>query len=125
MDDKFIVSLKVINTGKTTAKSVIIKGGSPSGLKVIEDDTKRYDLTSIAPGEQKEYRIALKAEEEGNYQINLTTVYSGNDIGILSSSEIITVANKGINYLYLIIPITVILIGFALFTMKKHREYKY
>ena len=124
INDKIMVGVRVINTGKAQAKSVLIDGTPPLGLKVVDGDLRQV-YESIAPGEQKEYRVVLKSEEMGNYSINLRTVYSDNAIGILSSSEIITVANNDNNYFYLIIPIVGILIGFALFTIKKHKEYKY
>ncbi|MCZ7397442.1 MAG: hypothetical protein O8C59_02900, partial [Candidatus Methanoperedens sp.] len=85
----------------------------------------RQVYESIAPGEQKEYRVILKADEAGNYSINLRTIYNDYSIGVSSSSGTITVTGKEKNYLYIIIPVTAMVLGFVMFTIKKHKEYKY
>ena len=123
-EDPFKVSIRITNTGKAQAKSVLIDGTTPIGLRVIEGDLRQV-YESIAPGEQKEYRVILKADEAGNYSINLRTIYNDYSIGVSSSSGTITVTGKEKNYLYIIIPVTAMVLGFVMFTIRKHKEYKY
>ena len=123
-EDPFKVSIRITNTGKARAKSVLIDGTTPIGLRVIEGDLRQV-YESIAPDEQKEYRVILKADEAGNYSINLRTIYNDYSIGVSSSSGTITVTGKEKNYLYIIIPVTAMVLGFVMFTIKKHKEYKY
>ncbi len=123
-EDSIKVSIKVTNTGKAPAKSVLVDGTPPLGLAVSEGDFRQV-YESIAPGERKEYRVVLKADEAGNFAINLRTVYSDNEIGAESASDAITVMNREKNYVYIILPLTSILAGFVIFTIKKHKEYKY
>lgn len=123
-DDLIKVSVKISNTGKAPAKSILIDGTPPLGMEITQGDLRQvYD--SIAPAEAKEYRVALKPKEAGNYSINLRTLYNDDTIGFSSVSEQINVTQKERNYLYILVPIIIIITGIVLFTIKRHREYSY
>ncbi len=123
-DDLIKATVKITNTGKAPAKSVLAEGTPQLGMEVIEGDLRQvYDI--IPPMESKEYRVGLKATEAGNYSIHLRTTYNDDVIGTPSDSETITVTEKERNYLYILGPIVIILIGIVLFTIKRHKEYSY
>lgn len=123
-DDTIKVTVKITNNGRAAAKSVLICGTPPLGMEVIEGDLRQvYD--SISPMESKEYRVGLKATETGNYSIRLRTTYNDDAIGVSSTSEPIVVTQKEQNYLYILIPIIIIIVGIVLFTIRRHREYSY
>jgi len=123
-DDLIKVSVKITNTGKAPAKSVLIDGTPPLGMEIAQGDLRQvYD--SIAPAEAKEYRVTLKPKEAGNYSINLRTLYNDDTIGFSSVSEQINVTQKERNYLYILVPIIIIITGIVLFTIKRHKEYSY
>jgi uncharacterized repeat protein (TIGR01451 family) len=123
-DETIKATVKITNTGKAPAKSVLVEGTPQLGMEVTEGDLRQvYDI--IPPMESKEYRVGLKATEKGNYSIQLRTTYNDDVIGTLSDSEIITVTGKEGNYLYFSIPIMIFIIGIVLFTIKRHREYSY
>lgn len=123
-DGTIKATVKINNTGKATAKSVLVDGIPPLGMEAVEGDLRQvYD--SIAPADAKEYRVTLKPKEPGNYTIHLRTVYNDNEAGVPSESETITVTEKQGNYLYFLLPIMIFIIGIVLFTIKRHREYSY
>lgn len=124
IDDSIKASVKITNTGKAPAKSVLIDGTPPLGMEIAQGDLRQvYD--SIAPAEAKEYRVTLKSKEAGNFSINLRTLYNDDTIGFSSASEQITVTQKERNYLYILVPIIIIIAGIVLFTIKRHKEYSY
>lgn len=112
------VNIRITNTGDAAAESVYVKGELPQGLEVIEGDTTRY--YKIDPGESKEYTFTLKPRKPGNYSISLKI----ND-GITAISSPLVVTKNEKDYLYIIIPIGIIVIGIALFTLKRYKEYSY
>jgi uncharacterized repeat protein (TIGR01451 family) len=116
--------IRITNIGKAQAKSVLIDGQPPEGMKVVEGDLRQV-YESINPGEQKEYKVVLKAEDPGNYSINLRTVYNDRPAGTISRSESININKKEQNYIYIIVPIALVIIVIAVFTIKKHKEYAY
>lgn len=117
-------TVKITNIGKAPAKSVLVEGTPPMGMEVIEGDLRQvYD--NIPPMESKEYRVGLKATETGNYSIYLRTTYNDDGIGTPSDSEPIIVTQNERNYLYIFIPIIIIIAGVVLFTIKRHKEYSY
>ncbi|MDP2846448.1 MAG: hypothetical protein Q8N79_10325, partial [Candidatus Methanoperedens sp.] len=123
-DDSIKATVKITNTGKAPAKSVLVDGTPPLSMEVIEGDLRQvYDI--IPPMESKEYRVGLKAIETGNYSIHLRTTYNDDAIGTPSDSETITVTQKERNYLYILVPIIIIFTGIVLFTIKRHKEYSY
>lgn len=63
-DDLIKADIRITNTGKAHAKSVLIDGTPPLGTTSVEGDFRQvYD--AIAPGEVKENRVILKAQERG------------------------------------------------------------
>jgi uncharacterized repeat protein (TIGR01451 family) len=126
IDDSIEATIRVTNTGRAYARSVVVDGTPPYGMEVIEGDLRKvYYDGGIAPGETKEYRVALKATEAGNFTINLRTVYNDNQIGITVDSEPITVTETEKNYLYVVLPLVVAAFGLVTFAIKRHREYSY
>lgn len=123
-DDLIKVDIKITNIGNASAKSVRIKGTPPLGMEVVDGNIIK-DYESINPGSIEQYRFTLKAKESGNSTIHLITVYNDNEGGVPSDSEPITVTQKERNYLYILIPIIIILAGIVLFIIKRHREYSY
>ncbi|MFZ2411865.1 MAG: BatD family protein [Candidatus Methanoperedens sp.] len=117
-------TVKITNTGKATAKSVRVKGNVPLGMEVIDGNLIK-DYEGINPAGIEEYRFTLKATEAGNYTIHLITVYNDNEAGMPVDSETITVTEKERNYLYILVPIIIIIAGIVLFTIKRHKEYSY
>jgi uncharacterized repeat protein (TIGR01451 family) len=123
-DEPIKADVRITNTGKASAKSVLIDGLPPMGTTVVEGDFRQvYDV--IAPGEQKEYRVVFKALEEGNFSINLRTVYNDYPTGSLTNSQWIIATRKEGNNLFIILPIILIIIGVAIFMIKRHKEYSY
>ena len=123
-DEPIKADIRITNAGKASAKSVLIDGSPPIGTIVVEGDFRQvYD--DIAPGEQKEYRVVFKAQEEGNFSINLRTVYNDFPTGSLTNSGHITATRKEGNNLYIILPIFFILMGVVMFAIKRHKEYSY
>lgn len=123
-DELVKADIRITNTGKAHAKSVLVDGTPPLGTTVVEGDFRQvYD--AIAPGEVKEYRVILKVVEEGNYSINLRTVYNDDPTGSPTNSEMITVTKKEGNQLYIILPIIFIIMGVVILTIKRHKEYSY
>lgn len=123
-DEMIKADVRITNTGKAHAKSVLVDGAPPLGTTSVEGDFRQvYD--AIAPGEVKEYRVILKAQEEGNYSINLRTVYNDDPTGSSTNSERITVTRKEGSQLYIILPIILIIIGVVILTIKRHKEYSY
>jgi uncharacterized repeat protein (TIGR01451 family) len=123
-DELIKASIKITNTGKADAKSVLVEGTPPPGLEVIEGDLRQvYD--SIAPSDVIEYRVTLKAKEPGNYTLHLRTAYNDDEIGVSSESENIIVTEKEKNSLYIFLPVIIIIAGIVLFTIKRHKEYSY
>jgi uncharacterized repeat protein (TIGR01451 family) len=123
-DEPIKADVRITNTGKASAKSVLIDGSPPMGTTVVEGDFRQvYD--AIAPGEQKEYRVVFKAQEEGNFSINLRTVYNDYPTGSLTKSGQISATRKEGNNLFIILLIIFILMGVVMFTIRKHKEYSY
>ncbi len=116
--------ITITNNGTASSKSVLIEFISQPGIEIVDGDLiKRYD--NIAPTEIQQYRITLKAIESGNYSVRLRTDYNDAPSGVYSESEPITVTQKERNYLYILVPIIIIIVGIVLFTIKRHREYSY
>ncbi len=123
-DESIKATIKITNNGKAAAKSVLIDGTPPLGMNVVEGDLRQvYDI--ISPGETIENRVALKATEAGNFTIHLRAVYNDNPIGITVDSEPITVTETEKNYLYVVLPLVVVVFGLVTFAIKRHREYSY
>jgi uncharacterized repeat protein (TIGR01451 family) len=121
--EQITATVIINNTGKAPAKFVRIDFTPPIGLEIIEENLKIDD--NIQPGMPIERRITLKATETGNYKINLRTVYNDDPNGLISNSEPIVVTEKEGNYLYIFMPIIIILVGIVLFAIKRHKEYSY
>lgn len=122
--DLIKVTVKITNTGNAATKFVDIDFTPPGGMEVVENDLEKVP-NSIAPDESLSYRITLKAEEAGNYTIHLRTVYNDASAGMPSDSEQIVVSGKERSYLYILVPIVIIVAGLVLFTIKRHKEYSY
>ena len=123
-DETVKATVKITNTGKATAKSVLIEFIPQPGIEVVDGDLiKRYD--NIAPAEIQQYRITLKAIDSGNHSVRLRTDYNDAPFGVYSESEPITVTQKERNYLYILLPVIIIVVGIVLFTIKRHKEYSY
>jgi len=116
--------VKITNKGNVSAESILIKGTVPKGMEVIEGDL-RQAYTKIEPDESEEYSATLKAVESGNYSIQLKTSYSDDLTGSSTNSDPIIVTEKEKNYLYILIPALIIIVGIVLFIMKRHREYSF
>lgn len=116
--------VKITNKGNVSAESILIKGTVPKGMEVIEGDL-RQAYTKIEPDESEEYSATLKAVESGNYSIQLKTSYSDDLTGSSANSDPIIVTEKEKNYLYILIPVIIIIVGIVLFIMKRHREYRF
>ncbi|CAG0960783.1 Large cysteine-rich periplasmic protein OmcB [Methanosarcinales archaeon] len=116
--------VKITNKGNVSAESILIKGTVPKGMEVIEGDL-RQAYTKIEPDESEEYSATLKAVESGNYSIQLKTSYSDDMTGSSANSDTIIVTGKEKNYLYILIPVIMIIVGIVLFIMKRHREYRF
>lgn len=116
--------VKITNKGNVSAESILIKGTVPKGMEVIEGDL-RQAYTKIEPDESEEYSATLKAVESGNYSIQLKTSYSDDMTGSSANSDTIIVTEEEKNYLYILIPVIIIIVGIVLFIMKRHREYRF
>ena len=123
-DDSIKVDIKITNTGKAPATSVLIDGSVPSGLITTEGDLKQ-GYKKIDAGESEAYTVFLKAIEPGNYSINLKTFYNDDKEGTVSASKPITVTKNEKGYLYVIIPAAIIVIGVILFTVRRHKQYSF
>jgi uncharacterized repeat protein (TIGR01451 family) len=123
-NDPVKATIKITNTGKASAKSVLVEGTPQLGMEIIEGDLRQV-YGSIDPMDAREYRVTLKPKEPGNYTIHLRTIYNDNMTGVPSDSETIIVAQKERNYLYILAPIIIIIAGIVLFTIKRHKEYSY
>jgi len=123
-DELIKADIRITNSGKAHAKSVLVDGMAPLGTTAVEGDFRQV-FDAIAPGEVKEYRVILKAQEEGNYSINLRTVYNDDPTGSPTNSERITVTRKEGSQLYIIFPIIFIIMGVVILTIKRHKEYSY
>lgn len=122
--DRIKATVTINNTGKASTKFVDIDFTPPQGMEVVEDNLEKVP-DAIAPNESLNYRITLKANEAGNYTLHLRTVYNDASSGVASDSETIIVTQKEQNYLYVLVPIIIIIVGIVLFTVKRHREYSY
>ncbi len=124
VSDLIKAAITITNNGTASSKSVLIEFIPQPGIEVVDGDLiKRYD--NIAPTEIQQYRITLKAIESGNYSVRLRTDYNDAPSGVYSESEPITVTQKERNYLYILVPIIIIIVGIVLFTIRRHREYSY
>ncbi len=123
-NDLIKATVKITNTGNAATKYVDIDFTPPPGMEAIEENIRQVP-DSIAPNDPKEYRITLKANEAGNYTLHLRTVYNDDTSGTTSYSEPIVVIQKESSYLYIIVPIIIIVVGVVLFTIKRHREYSF
>jgi len=118
------VTMKITNNGNNSAESILIEGPIPKGMEVTKGDLRQV-YKKIEPGEFEEYSATLKAVEAGNYSIQLKTSYSDDSTGFSSSSESITITEKEKNYLYILIPSIIIIVGIVLFIRKRHKEYTF
>jgi uncharacterized repeat protein (TIGR01451 family) len=123
-DDSIKVDIKIINTGKAPATSVLIDGAVPSGLITTEGDLKQ-GYKKIDAGESEVYTVFLKAIEPGNYSINLKIFYNDDKEGTVSTSKPITVTKNEKGYLYVIIPVAIVLIGIVLVAVRRHKQYSF
>ncbi len=112
------VNVKITNKGDAAAESVYVEGAIPQGLMLVEGDTTHL-YYKINPEESKEYTFTLKAMKPGNYSVRLKV----NDRIVAISTLVATKNEKG--YVYIIIPIGIIVVGIALFTLKRYKEYSY
>ena len=117
-------TVKITNNGNISAESILIEGQIPKGMEVTEGDLRQV-YKKIEPGESEEYSASLKAVEAGNYSIKLKTIYSDDSTGFSSNSDTINITEKEKNYLYILIPTIIIIVGIVLFIMKRHKEYKF
>lgn len=123
-DEAVKVAVKITNNGNVSAESILIEGTLPKGLEVTEGDLRQV-YKKIEPGESEEYSATIKGVESGNYSINLKTIYTGNSTGYLSNSINIMVTEKEKNYLYILVPTILIIVGAALFIIRRHKEYSF
>jgi uncharacterized repeat protein (TIGR01451 family) len=123
-DDPIKVDVKITNIGKAPATSVLIDGAVPSGLITTEGDLKQ-GYKKIDAGESEVYTVFLKAIEPGNYSINLKTFYNDDKEGTISASKPITVTKNEKGYLYVIIPVVIVVIGIVLFAVRRHKQYSF
>ncbi len=123
-DDPIRVDVKITNIGKAPATSVLIDGTIPSGLITTEGDLKQ-GYKRIDAGESEVYTVFLKAIEPGNYSINLKTFYNDDKEGTVSASRPITVTKNEKGYLYVIIPVAIMVIGIILFAVRRHKQYSF
>jgi uncharacterized repeat protein (TIGR01451 family) len=117
-------TVKITNNGNSSAESVLIEGPIPKGMEKAEGDLRQV-YKKIEPGESEEYSATLNAIEAGNYSIKLKTSYSDDLTGFSSNSDIIIVTENEKNYLYIIIPAIIVIVGIALFVLRRHREYSF
>jgi uncharacterized repeat protein (TIGR01451 family) len=120
------VTVKITNNGNISAESILmdIDGSLPKGLEVTEGDLRQV-YKKIEPGESEEYSATLRGVGAGNYSIKLKTIYSDDSTGFSSNSESINITEKEKNYLYILIPAIIIIVGIVLFIMKRHKEYRF
>ncbi|VVB91891.1 Uncharacterised protein [uncultured archaeon] len=123
-DDTIRVDVKITNIGKAPATSVLLDGNVPSGLITTEGDLKQ-GYKKIDAGESEVYTVLLKAIEPGNYSIDLKTFYNDDKDGTVSTSKPITVTKNEKGYLYIIIPVVIIVIGIVLFAVRRHKQYSF
>lgn len=119
--------VKIINNGNASAESVLIEGLVPKGLELEEGDLRQL-YKKIESGEYESYSVILKAVDGGNYTVRLKTSYNDDTVGFATSSETISVTKKEknpVDYWYIILPITGLIVGVVLFTMNRHKEYRY
>jgi uncharacterized repeat protein (TIGR01451 family) len=122
--DSVKVTVKISNNGNISAESILIDGQIPKGMEITEGDLRQL-YKKIEPGESEEYFATLKAVESGNYSVSLKTSYSDDSIGFSSNSEPINITEAEKNYLYILIPAMIIIVGIVLFIMKRHKEYRF
>lgn len=122
--DLIEVKVDLTNDGEAPAGSVMVDGTLPSGFEIVEGDLRQL-YKKIEPGESEQYTVTLKAVEEGNYSISLKTVYNHELTGSISNSEDIIVTKNERDYLLIIMPAGIIVIGIILFTIKRHKEYRF
>ena len=126
-EDLINLNVRITNDGNVSAESVLVEGSVPNGLELEEGDLKQV-YKKIEPGEYESFSAILKAVDGGNYTIRLKTSYNDDTTGFATSSETISVTKKEknpIDYWYIILPIIGIIIGVVLFTMNRHKEYRY
>ena len=125
--DLINVIVKITNDGNVSAESILIEGSVPDGLELEEGDLRQV-FKEIEPDESKSFSAILKAVDGGNHTIRLKTSYNDDTTGFATSSESISVTKKEknpVDYWYIILPIIGIIIGVVLFTIRKHKEYRY
>lgn len=118
------VTVKITNNGNVSAESILIEGAPSKGMEVIEGDLRQV-YKKIDPTESEEYFVTLKAVEPGNYSIILKTSYSDDSKGFSSDSDSIIVKKNEKDYLYILVPAIIIIVGIALFIIRRHREYSF
>lgn len=126
-EDLINLKVKITNNGNVSAESILIEGSVPDGLELEEGDLRQI-FKEIEPDESKSFSAILKAVDGGNYTITIKTSYNDDMTGFATKSEPISVTEKEknpIDYWYIILPIISIIIGVVLFTMRKHKEYRY
>lgn len=118
------VTVKITNNGNVSAESILIEGALPKGMEVTEGDLRQV-YKKIDSGESEEYSATLKAVEPGNYSIILKTSYSDDSTGFSANSDSIIVKENEKDYLYVLVPAIIIIVGMALFIIRRHREYSF
>lgn len=122
--DLIEVTVNIKNNGNNSAESILIDGQVPKGMEVTKGDLRQV-YKKIEQGESEEYFVTLKGIEDGNYSIILKTMYSDDSNGFISNSDPIIVTENEKNYLYILIPAIIIVVGIALFVIRRHREYSF
>jgi len=118
------VTVKITNNGNVSAESILVEGAIPKGMEITEGDLRQV-YKKLDQGESEEYFAILKANEPGNYSIILKTSYSDDSTGFSANSDSIFVKENEKDYLYILVPAIVIIVGMALFIIRRHREYSF
>lgn len=118
------VTVKITNNGNVSAESILVDGTIPEGMEVTEGDLRQL-FKKIESGDFKEYSASLEGVKPGNYTIILKTSSSDDLTGYSSNSDAINVKQDQKNYLYIAIPAIIIIVGAALFIIRRHREYSF
>jgi len=124
--ESFNLEVTVENTGKVPAKLVSVLGTAPSGIKVKSGDGLRPDpISTLYPGQKEEYHTVLTAETPGTYNLTFKTQYTEAEDKPQTITVSITVIKKKYDFLYLLLPVTAILIMLFLIYLIRRRAYRY
>lgn len=117
-------TVKITNNGNISVESIVTEGIVPKGMEVTEGDLRQV-YKKIEQGDSEEFFATLKAIEPGNYSLRIRTSYPDGPAGLSSGSDLITVTEKENNYMFILIPLIIIIAGIVLFIIKRHREYSF